>query len=106
VGQTVLVPSHAYTPLPHGVPAGFGEKVQPPVASQPVHVFWQVPEAGEQLPAQQLPLAPLPVAAPQVKPEAHSRQSATLHVDVVLPAVVLHGLPTAMRATQLPAPLQ
>jgi hypothetical protein len=46
------------------------------------------------------------VSAPHVNPDEHSRHDDTLHVDDVVPAPVLHAPPVAMRATQVPAPLQ
>lgn len=92
--------------MPQAEPADFGENVHDPLVLQPVHVFWHVPAAGAQVVAQQLPEAPLPVSAPHLAPDEHSRHEATMHVVAVVPAVVSHAAPLAIRATQVPAPLQ
>jgi hypothetical protein len=101
-GHAALVPSQT-APLPHAVPNGFGENTHAPIPSQPVHV-WHA--AAEQALAQQFPLAPAPASTPQVKPEAHSAQEATMHVAAFPPASVLQLTPFARRATHVPAPLQ
>jgi hypothetical protein len=77
-------------------------KTHAPALSQ-LHV-WQT--AGLHAFAQQLPVAPLPVSAPHVWPDAHSRQLGSLHVDAVVPAVVSHATPVAICARHVPAPLQ
>lgn len=101
-GQLGLVPSHTY-PAPHGAPAPVVVKVHPPLLLHPVH-DWHA--CALQLAPQQLPLAPAPASAPQLKPDAQARQLASLHEDAVKPAVVSQGLPVTTRATHVPAPLQ
>jgi hypothetical protein len=104
VVHTVLDPSQKFPP-PQGEPAGLGENVHAPLASQPVHVSSHVPAEGAQLPAQQLPTAPMPVSTPQL-PVAHSRQPTTMHAPASAPTVVLHAPPVATRETHVPRPLQ
>jgi hypothetical protein len=88
---------------PHSVPCALAVRTHLPEVSQPLHV-WHT--AGVHAPAQQLPAAPVPLSAPHVWPDVHSRQLATLHVAGLDPAVVLHATPVAIRATHVPAPLQ
>jgi hypothetical protein len=95
-------PLHAW-PLPHGTPCALAVMTHPPAASQPLQV-WQL--VGVQAAAQQLPAEPLPVSAPQVEPEVHSRHDATAQVDGVDPFVVLQAMPVAIRGRQVPTPLQ
>jgi hypothetical protein len=80
-----------------------GLNVHTPVASHPVHV-WH--DGGTHGLAQQLPAAPIPVSAPHVAPDWHSRQLAAMHVAATVPAVVLHASPVAIWLRQVPAPLQ